>query len=59
MAKLSIRKGPVKVAQRHRSERYPENPFSSDDGTTSTANFVLTMYFQAKQHVNNVVGAVM
>lgn len=23
---LSIRQGPVKVAQRHRSERYPENP---------------------------------
>lgn len=36
--RLSIRQGPVKVAQRHRSERYPENPrLSSPDDFTSTS----------------------
>lgn len=37
MARLSIRQGPVKVAQRHRSERYPENPLlpSADDWTST------------------------
>lgn len=39
MARRSIRKGPVKVAQRHRSERYPEKPFPSNDGRTPTTDF--------------------
>lgn len=50
MAKLSIRKGPVKVAQRHRSERYPENPFSSADGRTSTTYFPSDFLFYTKRH---------
>lgn len=50
MARLSIRKGPVKVAQRHRSERYPENPFSSADGRTSTTYFPSDFLFYTKRH---------
>lgn len=59
MAKLSSRKGPVKVAQRNRSERYTENRFSSDDGRTTTANVPLDCMSLNEQHIINVNGAVM